>query len=762
MNTLDEHRTADLLVAIAEATLICVTLAGVASFARLFVDSAWTGPLLTAAVVAHLTMIGARRLRRGLLVTAIGALVVMTLQITWVHYRATTTALLPTGRTRDALDADLRSAWELFGQVQAPTESTTGFVVLASLAVWVIAYLADWAAFRLWSPLESMLPGFAMAVFIAVFGAEQDRMLFTGVYVGAVVAFQLAHHLVRQSREVRWLAGAARLGTSSLLAVGAVITLLTVVGAVTIGPALPGADEEALVDLDNADNGPSSRVVVSPIVDIRGRILNQPDVEAFTVRSAVPSYWRLASLDNFNGQIWGADNKYGRVSGPLPDDFEVSAQTQVLEQQYTILNMGAVWLPAAYEPRAVRTAAEGAISYEPISGTLIVSTDLESSDGLQYELTSEIPTFDPSALAAAPVEYPQEILERYLQLPGDYSQTATATALAVTAEAVTAYDKALALQNFFRDPARFTYDIDVGQGHSNDRIDAFLASGRGYCEQFAGAYASMARAIGLPARVAVGFTWGDVDPDDPTLYRVRGEHAHAWPEVFIPDAGWVAFEPTPSRGAPNAAPWTGVAPEQSSGLDPQDGPATEGVAPTPAPAPGFEDPAVPDGSTATTDGPAADDGATTGGGTPAWVAGLGVALLVSAAVAVAYAALVVAAKWLRRRRRVAAARDDRQRVTAIWRNAIDDLSPIGMVRRESETMGEFAGRAGARAESARNSLESLSTIATEVAYGTGPVGTELVERAEEHRSEVAAAVHAEVDLVTRVRDLLDPRPLFRR
>ena len=67
----------------------------------------------------------------------------------------------------------------------------------------------------------------------------------------------------------------------------------------------------------------------------------------------------------------------------------------------------------------------------------------------------------------------------------------------------------------------------------------------------------MARSIGLPARVAVGFTPGDVDPADPTLYHVKGKHAHAWPEVYLNGYGWVLFEPTPSRGAPNAG-YTGV------------------------------------------------------------------------------------------------------------------------------------------------------------------------------------------------------------
>src|SRR5439155_8920763 len=117
--------------------------------------------------------------------------------------------------------------------------------------------------------------------------------------------------------------------------------------------------------------------------------------------------------------------------------------------------------------------------------------------------------------------------------------------------------------DYFR--KNFTYSLDVPQGQSSSAIDEFLESKSGYCEQFAGTFAAMARAVGLPARVAVGFTPGDADPDTPGLYHVRGEHAHAWPEVFIAGQGWVLFEPTPTRGAPNAEQYTGVPEQQSTG-----------------------------------------------------------------------------------------------------------------------------------------------------------------------------------------------------
>src|SRR5207237_6030329 len=133
-----------------------------------------------------------------------------------------------------------------------------------------------------------------------------------------------------------------------------------------------------------------------------------------------------------------------------------------------------------------------------------------------------------------------------------------ALARRVTTRARPPYAQALALQQFFR--TQFTYSLQVPSGHGESAIERFLAVRRGYCEQFAGTFAAMARALGLPARVAVGFTPGVLEADG--LWHITGRQAHAWPEVFVAGYGWVAFEPTPGRGAPGAEAYTGVPAQQ--------------------------------------------------------------------------------------------------------------------------------------------------------------------------------------------------------
>ena len=99
--------------------------------------------------------------------------------------------------------------------------------------------------------------------------------------------------------------------------------------------------------------------------------------------------------------------------------------------------------------------------------------------------------------------------------------------------------KAAALQAWFQ---QGTYDISIKTGSNENALVTFVQDRRGYCEQFAATMALMARLEGIPARVVVGFTPGVKSGDN---YVVTTADAHAWPELYFDDAGWLRFEPTP-------------------------------------------------------------------------------------------------------------------------------------------------------------------------------------------------------------------------
>ena len=384
----------------------------------------------------------------------------------------------------------------------------------------------------------------------------------TALFAAAVLIFILLHRLARQDSGASWLATEPGKGRNAIVRVGSVVGAAAIVTGLVVGPALPGAGEEAVVpwrDIGERDED-DSRVTVSPLVTIRDRLVNQSTVEAFAVQTTHPDYWRLTALDRFDGVAWTSSGRYEDADGTLPTRLPPGTETTIVRQQFTILGLDSLWLPAAYEPQAVLEDGDLDPTYEAESGTLTVGDGMRTADGATYLVESRIPTRDPIAITNAREDVPGDIRDRYTDLPDDFSPAVIREAERITAGLATPYSKALLLQEFFRD--HFTYSLNVENGHGNDAIERFLETRVGYCEQFAGTYAAMARAIGLPARVAVGFTPGEPDADG--IYRVMGRNAHAWPEVYITGVGWLRFEPTPNRGAPDDQIYTGVPPEQAN------------------------------------------------------------------------------------------------------------------------------------------------------------------------------------------------------
>jgi hypothetical protein len=127
----------------------------------------------------------------------------------------------------------------------------------------------------------------------------------------------------------------------------------------------------------------------------------------------------------------------------------------------------------------------------------------------------------------------------------------------VVGEAPTDYDKALAIQDWLRSPAEFTYDTDVdesvGDANGARAVTAFLETRRGYCVHFASTMAVMARQLGIPARVAVGFTPGTRAVGGGNIVSLHD--LHAWPELYFAGTGWVSFEPTPGERTGAPPPW---------------------------------------------------------------------------------------------------------------------------------------------------------------------------------------------------------------
>jgi transglutaminase-like putative cysteine protease len=556
--------TADRLRPATEVALASLTVAAIIGMHRLFVDGSYRGALVLQAILAHLVVTVLRRVGVRLVPAAAITAAAAVLCITWTRFPETSAWGLPTADTFRAVGHDVEAAWSLFGKVRAPAPVENGFVVTTAAVVWAIAFLADWAAFRVSATFEAILPATTLFVFAAALGGDGSPIASAALFAVAALVYVLLHHTATQERTSRWAGGHRRQGRWSLVGTGVAISAGAVLAGSLAGPRLPGADADAIVAWRDINEDDPTRVVLSPMVSLQTKILEQPFVQVFTVHSERSSYWRLTSLDTFDGVIWRSSYSTDDADGELPRAVDPATQSHTVSQTITIDALASVWLPAALEPVAIDPGPDESAVYDEQSSTLMVDRDVTTSDGYSYTVTSEMPDWTADELRTASAQIPEEIEQRYTQLPDDFPEVAIDEAVRITGEATTPYDKALALQTYLRSD-RFTYDREVGAGHSNQALLTFLfETRRGYCEQFAATFAALARSVGLPARVAVGFTPGIQDDNDPTLFRVWGLHAHAWPEVYLGDYGWVPFEPTISRGPPRASNWLGIDEQQDT------------------------------------------------------------------------------------------------------------------------------------------------------------------------------------------------------
>ena len=417
--------------------------------------------------------------------------------------------------------------------------------------------------------------------------------------------------------------------------------------------------------------------MTSPLVSVRAKLNGKESTkEVFSVRTseARGNYWRVIALDQFQDDGWGL-NSDQRSASELPGPTGAPGTTLVT-QRFRLADIDARWLPAAYRPVKIDVPGSQVL---PGSTSLFLDDPLS---GLEYVVQSEIANPDPAVLQSVT---PSDLgaMSADLALPSTFSGRARTYARLVTADATTPYDKALALMKSFQS-APFTYDTSIDLGTTTNALEKFLfETHKGFCEQYASAFAELARSVGLPTRVAVGYQRGQLGSDG--AWHVQEKDAHAWPEVWLgPNVGWYRFEPTPGR----TDPVTGLGSNGGGGANPTtttstvakddaSTPSTASLTPT-----SFQS-RLPEQSSNSSSGTS---------GTRTHVI---TAFLVAVAAAVGaffvFVGVLVFRALLRTRRRRHHP-DDRRRVLGAWTEALEQLDAAGIRRRPATTSLEFALR----------------------------------------------------------------------
>jgi transglutaminase-like putative cysteine protease len=728
---------------LAAVALAALSVAAGLGFDRVFATGRWLAPVVGAAIVPHLLGALVRRRRWSALIAGAISLTGLVLYVVWTVEPGTTTFGLPGAETLDALRTDLREGWELLRNSRAPAPVTNGALLLAVIAVWAMAQAADSLAFQRDASIGAVMPALVLFVVTAALGTDAGRLRWTLAFAVAAVIFLLLQHQALLERGRARFAG-PRVGPGTGFVVAGIAAGLTaVLGGMVVAPALPGAGDEAVLDYRGlVDDDPDTYRTVTPIAEVGSKFLRQDRQQLFTVRSPVREYWRTAGLDEFDGEAWTLSSGDGEVSEGLDE----STEGEDVSQEFEIGQLGDRWMPAAYRP----TAVDGAdVLVVPRTSTLVIASD--SVTGAEYTVVSEVPptVLTPAQLDAAEAPVPPGVAP-YTELPSDFPDEIRAEAESIVAEFDNPYDRAVALDQYFES---FIYDLDVNYEHSNEAMQEFLTEQRGFCEQFASTYAAMARAVDLPARVAVGFTPGTYDAETGT-YEVTTHDAHAWPEVYLSGVGWTRFEPTPpsdqAGGADGDAPPASA--EEPPATDPQVPATTAPPATAPPPdAPGTEIEIDPPALEA----PDGDDSVHVG-----WWAAIAFGITLAAA-AIVYAAFVIGAKTRRRARRRGDP-DPARAVGGAWADTLDRLREAGLAPSPAATPLEAAQTAGSRAPvDAREPLRSLAAAYTETQYGPRAPEADDAHEAWAGADVVRAALGRGAGLVRRLRRQLDPTALRR-
>lgn len=269
------------------------------------------------------------------------------------------------------------------------------------------------------------------------------------------------------------------------------------------------------------------------------------------------NYWFTRSYDTYKNGFWASapglsHNLY------FPEDFNLShfplESLQPAEFTFTsetdrFANLFITGIPT-WISRPVEITSQVVLidtiggAVEDIVG-LVASPEMVLGESYQFETLASAPTA--SDLRATDVDYP-DWLNRYLQLPADFSPEIIALAASITTKDQHPYDLAMDITRWLRinmEYARTIPDLST----ETDPIEWFLFDGKtGFCNYYATAEVLMLRSLGVPARIAVGYASGEYNSTNKT-YTVRSQDSHAWPEVYFIDYGWMAFEPTVSQPA---------------------------------------------------------------------------------------------------------------------------------------------------------------------------------------------------------------------
>ncbi len=502
---------------------------------------------------------------------------------------------IPTPETLERLSREMAQAIDIIRFGVAPVFPISGVVAILAGLVWLTGGLFVWGASR-GSTAAMVLPSLSFYLQFAVMdrlSAGRGWMIASAGVIGislTALAMERRTEVGRvrntEGRPIPRRKSATAFALAAAIAVGSVATATATANLVPIngnfswragsgyGPGGGGVAFDRLADLQQRIIRRSNAVMFTAVLDE-----NAPPADEI--------YWRMESLETFDGSAWrplGITTNFfepGRAGGDVA--YRYQGTTQQIAARIKIDQLRSEVVPTVGTAYDLESDTVNANVFQVTSdGSLIYQARLNEEDEYVIEAVLALSKADLGALATGtneslsplfanaveagaiglqPAPPPGDLtrpgdIDRFLVLPEDLPAGVITIALTRTERAVTDFEKAWLLQHWFRDSGDFTYSISVSTGHGSLDLERWLTDPTsinyriGYCEQFAASMAVLGRAVGIPSRVVWGFTPGRVSlqADGTEIIEVRDNNAHAWVEMWMDGFGWVSFDPTPRGG----------------------------------------------------------------------------------------------------------------------------------------------------------------------------------------------------------------------
>ncbi|WP_104091190.1 DUF3488 and transglutaminase-like domain-containing protein [Arthrobacter sp. GMC3] len=444
----------------------------------------------------------------------------------------------------------------LVSNTPVPADPGIAFIICAGLGF--TALLIDTLAVTVALPAASAL-GIALILLPAAL-TTQDGVGASG-FIGAAGGYLLILGCCRWYAPEGQLRPAANRAASGTLGRAAGLGAAVVVVMMLASVFLPGFSSGTFPQGSRLGS-PGNVSGLDPMISLGNDLRSQSTAinMSYLTDAPEPLYLRMSTLEDFSGKTWKPSPIPAGLSDNLSDLRPAFGANSAVPQVTTttmvsVLDLSSTWLPAPLSTTSVESL-RGQWKWNPSTQTI---SGNDTTADQSYVVVSQMPELTPELLDAATQKPDNRLDPIFSKLPNNVPAIIKTTAEQVSEGQTTPYGRAMAIQDYLRSSA-FTYSVKtpVQEGYDGAGMNVlakFLEVKSGYCIHFSAAMAVMARELGIPSRIAVGYApgtpnqeTGSVNGVDLTGYQVAGRDAHAWPELYFEGLGWVPFEPTPSRG----------------------------------------------------------------------------------------------------------------------------------------------------------------------------------------------------------------------